>query len=164
MRERRSLVRGIAVSEIHAHPLRPARFEEPLFPTLESRRAVAEYLRESSPWLFRASELVAGGEGGGGGETARRLREPVRILRQADGEAYLVRCGFAGRGRRTTKRRVARVLERWREVGRWWDEGGGVDRFVFRVLLAGHGPRPGAVMDLAFEKPSGEWLLVGVVD
>jgi hypothetical protein len=51
------------------------------------------------------------------------------------------------------------MLERWREVGPWWDTGGGVDRLVFRVLLAG-----GAVVDLALERASGEWLLVGVSD
>jgi hypothetical protein len=54
---------------------------------------------------------------------------------------------------------VVRVLERWREVGSWWDAQLSVDRLVFRVLLAG-----GAVVDLALERPSGEWLLMGVVD
>jgi hypothetical protein len=34
-----------------------------------------------------------------------------------------------------------------------------VDRLVFRVLLAG-----GAVVDLALDRASREWLLVGVVD
>jgi hypothetical protein len=34
-----------------------------------------------------------------------------------------------------------------------------VDRLVFRVLLSG-----GAVVDLALERASGEWLLVGMVD
>ena len=52
-----------------------------------------------------------------------------------------------------------RVLERWREVGPWWDEEVRVDRLVFRVLLAG-----GAVVDLALERASGEWLVAGVVD
>jgi hypothetical protein len=54
---------------------------------------------------------------------------------------------------------VVRVLERWREIGSWWEAEGGVDRLVFRVLLAG-----GPVVDLALERTSGEWLLVGVVD
>jgi hypothetical protein len=34
-----------------------------------------------------------------------------------------------------------------------------VDRLVFRVLLSG-----GAVVDLALERTSGEWLVAGVVD
>src|SRR5215212_9901454 len=44
------------VSEIHRYPLRPPGFEEPLFPTREFRRAVAEHLA-SAPWLSRGSEL-----------------------------------------------------------------------------------------------------------
>ena len=79
------------------------------------------------------------------------------MLWRADGRAYLVR--RCGKGRRTRKRRVVRVLERWREVGPWWDEEVRVDRLVFRVLLSG-----GAVVDLALERASGEWLLVGMVD
>jgi hypothetical protein len=54
---------------------------------------------------------------------------------------------------------VVRVLEHWREVGLWWEPERRVDRLVFRVLLSG-----GAVVDLALERASGEWLLVGMVD
>jgi hypothetical protein len=54
---------------------------------------------------------------------------------------------------------VVRVLERWREVSSWWEAKGGVGRLVFRVLLAG-----GAIVDLALERASGEWLVAGVVD
>jgi hypothetical protein len=54
---------------------------------------------------------------------------------------------------------VVRVLERWREIGPWWDAERRVDRLVFRVLLAG-----GAVVDLALEGTTGEWLVAGVVD
>ena len=52
------------------------------------------------------------------------------------------------------------VLDRWREVRGWWGEGG-VDRRVYRVLLAG-----GVVVDLTREHRDGseEWLLVGVAD
>ncbi len=46
----------VSVSEIHAYPSRPEGFEEPLFPTAESNRKIAEHLLEA-PWLFRASEL-----------------------------------------------------------------------------------------------------------
>ena len=79
------------------------------------------------------------------------------MLRRADGRAYLVR--RCGKGLRTRKRRVVRVLEHWREVGLWWEPERRVDRLVFRVLLSG-----GAVVDLALERASGEWLLVGMVD
>ena len=143
---------GTTVSEIHRYPLRPPGFEEPLFATRESSRAVAEHLA-SAPWLSRGSELRRGS-----GQAAHSREEPAHVLRRADGRAYLVRRCPNGR-RRTRKRQVARVLERWREVGPWWDTERGVDRLVFRVLLAG-----GAVVDLALERASGEWLLVGVAD
>ena len=144
------------VSEIHRYPSRPPGFEEPLFPTRESRRSVAEHLA-CTPWLFRGSELRRGS-----GQAAHSCEEPAHVLQRANGAAYLVRrCGNEGRRgrRRTRKRRVVRVLERWREVSSWWEAKGGVGRLVFRVLLAG-----GAVVDLALERASGEWLLVGVVD
>jgi hypothetical protein len=147
------LVDGTSVSEIHRYPLRPAGFEEPLFPTATSRRAIAEHLAHSS-WLFRAPELAAD-PGLASGEAVHRRREIVHLFRRDDGWAYLVRrCG-----RRTTKRRIVRMLESWREVGRWWEGEDSVDRLVYRVLLEG-----GAVVDLALEKSSSEWLLVGVVD
>ena len=43
-----------SVSEIHCYPLRPEGFEEPLFPTRESRLAVLDHLLRA-PWLSRAS-------------------------------------------------------------------------------------------------------------
>jgi hypothetical protein len=142
------------VSEIHRYPSRPPGFEEPLFPTAESRKIVAEHLA-SAPWLSRGSELP-----GGNGETARRREEPAHVIRRTDGQAYLVRCcGNRRRKCSLSKRRVVRVLERWREVGSWWDAERRVDRLVFRVLLAG-----GPVVDLALERASGEWLVAGVVD
>lgn len=139
------------VSEIHRYPSRPPGFEEPLFPTAESRRAVAEHLA-NAPWLSRGSELRRGS-----GQAAHSREEPAHVLRRADGRAYLVR--RSGKGPRTRKRRVVRVLERWREVRSWWEPKQRVDRLVFRVLLSG-----GSVVDLALERASGEWLLVGVAD
>jgi hypothetical protein len=103
-----------------------------------------------APWLSRASELPRGV-----GESARAVREPVRLLR-ARGRVELVRTARHRRG--PVRRRVVEVLERWREVRAWWDEEAGTDRLVFRVLLAG-----GTVAELALERPGG-WLLVGVVD
>jgi hypothetical protein len=142
------------VSEIHRYPSRPPGFEEPLFPTAESRKIVAEHLA-SAPWLSRGSELHRGS-----GRAAHSREEPAHVLRRADGRAYLVRrCGKGGRKGSVHKRQVVRVLERWREVGPWWDAERRVDRLVFRVLLSG-----GAVVDLALERASGEWLVAGVVD
>ena len=155
-----------SVSEVHRYPPRPEGFEEPLFPTAASRRAVGEHLLEA-PWLFRASEL--GGRCGEpamptvSGGSARALREPVevgrfrggRVVRRQERRSRGWRC-------RPGRRRVVEVLDRWREVGGWWDEGGGTDRVVFRVLLDGPGEAGGAVVDLAREASG--WFLVGVMD
>ena len=144
---------GVEVSEIHAYPLRPQGFEEPLFPTAASKRAVAKHLLES-PWLSRASQLQ---ERTGG--AAYVLEEPVE-LRNSPGRVKVVRLGEVKRRCRSSwrRRRVVRTLDRWRQIGGWWDADRRVDRVVFRVLLSG-----GVVVDLARER-SGDWLLVGVVD
>ncbi len=139
-----------SVSEIHSYPLRPEGFEEPLFPSLEAKRAVGEHLLRAS-WLSRASEM----EGNlAGGQAVHVRRECVEIEN---------RCGrvqvlwASGRRRCRRKRRVVEVLDRWREVAAWWDEEASVYRTVLRVLLSN-----GAVVDLACE--SSGWVLVGVVD
>jgi hypothetical protein len=151
------------VSEVHAYPIRPTGFEEPLFPTPASRRAVAEHLLEA-PWLTRASELLAGS-----GEGPHRYEEPVEVVAREDGACLLVfpgpgpRCG--GR-RRPRRRRVARVVGRWREVRGWWEKGGGSDRLMFRLEIEGDPRIPGSlgVVDVALDRSSGRWALVGVVD
>ena len=144
---------GASVAEIHAYPSRPRGFQEPLFPTAESKRAVVEHLLEA-PWLTRASEIE-----GHGGEAAHALHEPIE-LRRFQGRTELVRPREARGERRCSwgKRRVIEILDRWREVGEWWNEERAIDRLVFRVLLSG-----GTVVNLARER-SGGWYLMGVVD
>jgi hypothetical protein len=137
------------VAEIHSYPRRPPSFEEPLFPTRESKREIMAHLLEA-PWLRKASELPHGV-----GECAHAVKESVR-LRGARGRVELVRPARCRRG--PVRQRVVGVLERWREVRAWWDEETCTDRLVFRVLLAG-----GAVAELALER-SGGWFLVGVAD
>ncbi|MDQ3833556.1 MAG: hypothetical protein M3315_07965 [Actinomycetota bacterium] len=53
---------------------------------------------------------------------------------------------------------MVKILDRWREVERWWAEDQRKDRLVFRALLSG-----GVIVDLAWERFGG-WSLVGVVD
>jgi hypothetical protein len=148
VRERRSMVEGTSVSEIHRYPLRPPGFTEPLFSTPSSRKAVMEHLL-GAPWLSRAAELPCGI-----GESAHAIREPVRLL----GTGSRVELVQPARCRRVLPQRVVRVLEWWREVRTWWDEESRTDRLVFRVLLA-----EGAVAEFALERPGG-WFLVGVAD
>lgn len=86
------------VGEIHAYPLRPAGYAEPLFHTAESRKEILEHLARSG-WLGKASEL-----------TGRSRRREVSDARP-----------------------VERVLASWREVDRWWEPAGGVDRVCYLV-------------------------------
>jgi hypothetical protein len=138
-----------SVSEIHRYPLRPGGFEEPLFPTRESRLEVLDHLLRAS-WLSRASELE-----GRGGQAAHAGREPVEVK----GRSGRVRISWSsGRRRCRKERRIVEILGRWREVGAWWDEERATDRNLFRVLLS-----DGSVVDLARENGK-EWYLVGTLD
>ena len=142
---------GASVAEIHGYPTKPRGFQEPLFPTAKSKRTVIEHLLEAS-WLARASELAKGS-----GEATHALREPIE-LRRSSGRVEIARLGRGKRCSFWRPRRVIEVLDRWREVGWWWDEDRSVDRLVFRVRLSGN-----TVVDVARER-SGGWSLVGVVD
>jgi hypothetical protein len=138
-----------SVSEIHRYPLRPEGFEEPLFPTRESRLAVLDHLLRA-PWLSLASEVEERG-----GQAAHAQWEPVEL----ENRHGCVRVVWAsGRRRCCKKRHIVEVLGRWREVREWWDETRAKDRSLARVLLS-----DGSVVDLAREN-EGEWFLVGVTD
>jgi hypothetical protein len=144
------LLPNTSVSEAHAYPLRPPSFEEPFFSTAESRRTVVEHLRKAQ-WLSRASELRSHT-----GETDHAPEEPIEPGRRC-GCIELIR----GQGKRRCswrRRRVVKVLDRWRVVCNLWDEERNRDRFICRLLLSGS-----AVVDLARAGP-GRWLLVGVLD
>ena len=137
-----------SVSEIHRYPLRPEGFEEPLFPTAESRREVGDHLLRA-PWLSRASEIE-----GRGGQVVHARQEPVELENRC-GRVQVI--WDSGRRRCRNRRHVVEVLLRWREVRAWWDEELAKDRNLVRVLLS-----DGAVVDLARE--GSRWFLVGVTD
>ena len=140
-----------SVSEIHRCPLRPEGFEEPLFPTRESRKKVLDHLLRA-PWLSLASEMESSNTSG---QAAHILREPVE-LENRHGRVRIV--WSSGRRRCRKRRHVVEVLGRWREVRAWWDETRAKDRRLVRVLLSDD-----SVVDLAREN-DGEWFLVGVTD
>ena len=141
---------GFDVSEVHRYPLRPQGFEEPLFPTPRSRKAVAEHLL-CAPWLCRASQLKGPARGG---EAVHAYEEPVEVERRRGG-VFVVR-SFRSRRRCRREARVVETLARWREVGGWWGDEAR-HRVVVRVALS-----DGAVVDLTRE--GGAWSVVGTVD
>jgi len=104
------------VSEIHRHPLRPEGYEEPLFHSHKSRKEILEHLARSR-WLGKASEL------------------PVRRLgaRAYDSRSAAYPGSQSSRG---AKDPVSRVLASWREVDRWWEPEGEVDRVCYLVRTA----------------------------
>lgn len=138
------------VSEIHRYPARPEGFSEPLFLTGSHRKEIAEHLADSG-WLWKACESRA---------SELREEEPVEVVRRERSGTRCVevrRC--PGKRRKGWVRRVANVVERWREVDRWWVVEGDLDHYAFRVSLEG-----GAVVDLSMDRTSREWRLIGVVD
>lgn len=141
------------VSEIHQYPLRPPGYEESLFPTAGSKRAVAEHLL-GAPWLHRAAEL---GTRRGSGQAARATDEPVYVLVRDRG-SFVVRSERPIRGSSWRKRRIVEIVDLWREVRSWWRSDDAVDRLLVRVVLSG-----GAVVDLARNRRD-EWSLIGVAD
>ena len=171
--EKRSM--KATVSEIHAYPLRPEGFAEPLFWGPENKREVMEHFLEAS-WVQRASEAAGtargNARGNASGNAVHAVEEMVELGRRGDGSLVLERgCGRrhgCGRGRRSRnarrksavrRRAVRRVLGRWREVWGWWEPSGGRDLVLYRLLLS-----DGVVVDVARDLAGDVWKLVGVVD
>lgn len=107
------------VSEIHRHPLMPEGYAEPLFHSHKSRKEILEHLARSR-WLGKASELP--------------VRE--RGARAYDSYSAVSAVSPDSQGSRGAKDPVARVLASWREVDRWWEPDGGVDRVLYLVRTA----------------------------
>lgn len=138
---------GVDPAQIHRYPARPEGFSEPLFLTAAHRKEIAEHLAASG-WLWKASEAGSGG-------TCEQ--EPVEVVSYR--RCVEVRRQFRRPRGGWVRRRVSAVVERWREVDRWWAGEDHPDRYVFRVSLEGE-----AVVDLAMDRASRGWSLIGVVD
>jgi hypothetical protein len=106
---------------------------------------VLELLR--SPWIRRASELAAHDA-----SAARRFEKPIDVAWNGSRRAPGV---FVLQGRRY---KVDALLQRWSVEQRWWREKERESRRCFRVLARG------GVYDLAYDRLTDRWLLVGIVD
>lgn len=118
-----------------------------LFDIGHARRPVIVELLKS-PWLVRASELSRHE----GASAARRVSEEISVdwdpARQ---------CPVSFR-RADRTYRVDGVIQVWATEKSWWDPRKRVARSFFRVLSRG------GIYDLAFDRDSCTWLLVGVHD
>lgn len=139
-------------TEIRRYPLRPEGFVEPLFQTRSSKVEIMEHFLRSD-WLWRASD-VAADKDCPEGRSERPLRASVRLQNRPRGvEVHRISRGPHRKRFSWERARIVEVIERSREVARWWDESTCVDRYVFKVLLSG-----GSVVDLVLEG-SGEWFV-----
>jgi hypothetical protein len=118
-----------------------------LFDTKRARLPViVELLR--SPWIVRASDLVKAD----GTNATKHAEEPVKVEWDA---ARQVPAAFIRAGSRY---RIQAVIQIWATDRAWWDPRKRVSRRYWRVLARG------GVYDLAYERVSAEWLLVGIQD
>jgi hypothetical protein len=123
-----------------------------LFTATDSRLPViVELLR--SPWITRGSEVGASASGtvasGYGGKNRESEVEVVW-----DGERAAPRL-FVLEGRRYP---VDAIVQSWAIERAWWDLRRRASRRCFRVLARG------GLYDLAYDRVTGRWLLVGIVD
>lgn len=118
-----------------------------LFDTKRSRLPViVELLR--SPWIVRASDLASRE----GTSATKHAEQPVQVEWDAARQvpAVFVRAG--------ARYRIEAVIQVWATDRSWWDPRGRVARRFWRVLARG------GVYDLAYDRISGTWLLVGIQD
>ncbi len=119
-----------------------------LFDAAEGLRPVVRDLL-ATPWIVRASELRRPGDGGLG----RRVGEPVTVSWDA---STLSPETFAWRGHRYD---VVSVVQAWAVEHAWWDAERQISQRCWRVL-----ERNGGTYDLAFDRLTGTWLLLGMQD
>jgi len=127
-------------------PLADGRADD-LFSSREGRAPVIEDFRRT-PWFVRASELALPGDGGLG----KRICEPVAVSWNASRRAP---AAFAWRSH---VHDVEAVVQTWAVERAWWDAEHAVSLRCWRVV-ADEG-----TYDLAFNRVSGSWLLLGVLD
>lgn len=118
-----------------------------LFETRRSRLPVIVELL-ASPWIVRASDLARPGGSG----SVKHAEQPVDVTWDAERQypSAFVRDG------RTY--RIDAIVQIWAAERAWWDPRARVSRRFWRVLARG------GVYDLAYDRTSGSWLLIGIQD
>lgn len=118
-----------------------------LFDTVQADAPIIERLL-ASPWIVRASELVARD----GACSAKRLGEVVEVAWDAQHQRP---ASFRRDGRLYV---IDGVVQVWSAERSWWDPRRRVSRRFYRVIARG------GVYDLAYDRAEGTWLLLGVHD
>ncbi|HET6351171.1 MAG TPA: hypothetical protein VFG89_03445 [Coriobacteriia bacterium] len=102
----------------------------------------------NSPWIVRASELVRRD----GSSATRRAEQLVSVSWDAERQYPKA---FT---REHVRYRIDAVVQVWATDRAWWDPRRRVSRRYWRVLARG------GVWDLAYDRSTGEWMLVGIQD
>jgi hypothetical protein len=118
-----------------------------LLPGRRSRLPVIVELL-ASPWIVRASELVSRD----GSSAPKHVAEDIDVEWDAERGRPL---SFERAGKHY---RIDAVLQTWSAERSWWDSRAHVSVRYWRVLARG------GVYDLAFDRTSRMWRLVGVQD
>lgn len=118
-----------------------------LFDTKHARLPVILELLKS-PWVVRASDLVKKD----GALAAKRTDERVEVVWDAERQCP---CRFSRNG---TVYRIDALVQVWAAEKAWWDPRRRVSKRFWRVLSRG------GVYDLAYDRITGEWLLIGIQD
>lgn len=136
--------RNVAIKQYDAHPEgQPTS----LFDSVRGRLPVVLELLKS-PWISRASDLLAAEDAPAG----KRAATEVAVAWDGERRSPLA---FTHGGRRYP---VDALVQMWAVERYWWDRERRVSRRCFRVLARG------GVYDLAFDRLTRRWLLVGIVD
>ncbi|HSK46520.1 MAG TPA: DUF6504 family protein [Coriobacteriia bacterium] len=118
-----------------------------LFETKHARLPVVmELLR--SPWIVRASDLVSAD----GTSATKRAEQSVAVSWDAERQYPT---SFT---RGNLRYRIDAVVQIWATDRAWWDPRQRVSRRYWRVLARG------GVYDLAYDRETREWVLVGIQD
>jgi len=80
------------------------------------------------------------------------IDRPIQVWTDAEGRPI----AFVWRG---VRRRVAEILDDWREIGEWWDQDPPEERDVYRVRT-----EDGGVYEIDYRRPAGRWYLYRVYD
>lgn len=107
---------------------------------------VVELLR--SPWITRASELARRD----GAIATKRTEQPVTVTWDAHRQCP----SHFTRGH--VRYRIDALVQVWATERAWWDPRRRVSRHYWRVLARG------GVFDLAYDRQTDEWLLIGIQD
>ncbi len=119
-----------------------------LFSSREGRAPVIEDLR-ATPWFVRADDLVHPGSAGLGKQVVEPVAATWDVVRRAP-------AAFAWRSRVFD---VESVVQTWAVERAWWDVEYTVSLRCWRIVAS-----EGGTYDLAFDRASGRWLLLGVLD